>query len=356
MNKKYLILLFAVVSFPFFSESQVAKYSNEFLSIGVGARELAMGGAAVASTSSVFSTYWNPAALLDVKSDAQVGAMHNENFGGISKFDYIGFTSVKKDNSAIGFSMVRNGVDGIPNTLDLIDENGDVRYDRITTFSVNDYAFFVSAAQKLTDKDIVIGVNAKIIRRIVGKFATAWGFGIDLSAQYKTGKWVLAAMLRDATTTYNAWKFNTATFKDVFLLTGNEIPQNSTELTMPKLTLGGSKRFDIKTKHKILLEIDGDFTFDGKRNVLVKSKYASFDPKAGIEYGFKEIVFFRAGVNNLQKIPDFNNKQRVDLQPNLGAGFQYKKLAIDYALSILGDKSSAMYTNIFSLSYSFNKK
>ena len=355
MNKKYLITL-VVLAFPFFSKSQIAKYSNEFLSIGVGARELAMGGAAVASTSSVYSTYWNPAALLTIKNDAQVGAMHNENFGGISKFDYLGFTSVKKGNSALGFSLVRNGVDGIPNTLDLIDNNGDVRYDRITTFSVNDYAFFVSAAQKINDNDVVVGVNAKIIRRIVGKFASAWGFGIDVSAQYQTGKWLLAAMLRDATTTYNAWKFNTSTFKDVFLLTGNEIPKNSTELTMPKLTLGSSKRFDIKTKHKIITEIDADLTFDGKRNVLVKSKYINFDPKAGIEYGFKEILFFRAGVNNLQKIPDFNNKQRVDLQPNIGAGFKYKKICVDYALSILGDKSSAMYSNIFSLSYSFDKK
>ena len=338
------------------SEGQVAKYSNEFLSIGVGARELAMGGAAVASTSSVFSAYWNPAALLNIKNDAQVGAMHNENFGGISKYDYLGFTSIKKNNSALGFSIVRNGVDGIPNTLDLIDENGNVNYDKITTFSVNDYAFFVSAAQKVSDQDLVIGANAKIIRRIVGKFASSWGFGIDVSAQYQTGKWTLAAMLRDATTTYNAWKFNTSTFKEVFLLTGNEIPENSTELTMPKLTLGSSKRFDIRTKHKIIVEIDGDFTFDGKRNVLLKSKYVNFDPKMGIEYGFKEVVFFRAGLNNLQKIPDFNNKNKLDLQPNIGAGFKYKKLAVDYALSILGDKSSALYSNIFSLSYSFDKK
>jgi len=355
MIKQYLTIL-TLFCFPFVSESQIAKYSNEFLSIGVGARELAMGGASVASTSAVYSTYWNPSALLSIKSDAQVGAMHNENFGGITKFDYLGFTTVKKDNSAIGFSLVRNGVDGIPNTLDLIDENGDVRYDRITTFSVNDYAFFVSAAQKINDEDIVVGVNAKIIRRIVGKFASAWGFGIDVSAQYKSRKWIMAAMLRDATTTYNAWKFNTETFKDVFKLTGNEIPKNSTELTMPKLTLGISKQFDIKTKHKIITEIDGDMTFDGKRNVLLKSKYVNFEPKAGIEYGFKDLLFFRAGVNNIQEIPDFNNKKRMDFQPNLGAGIKYKLLAIDYALSILGDKSSAMYSNIFSLSYSFNKK
>jgi hypothetical protein len=353
-KKQFIFLTFLCISL--LVKSQVSKYSNEFLSIGVGARELAMGGASVASTSSVYSSYWNPAALITLNSDAQIGAMHNENFAGISKYDYLGFTSVKQGNSALGFSIVRNGVDGIPNTLNLIDNNGDVNYSNITTFSVNDYAFFISAAQKLNDDGLTVGTNIKIIRRIVGNFASAWGFGIDLAARYEVNKWVLAAMLRDATTTYNAWKFNTSTFKDVFLLTGNEIPQNSTELTMPKLTFGSSKYFDIGKKHRIVTELDADFTFDGRRNVLVKSKFASIDPKAGLEYGFKQLLFFRAGINNIQKIPDYNNKSRLDIQPNIGAGFKYKKVALDYALSILGDKSSALYSNIFSLSYSFNKK
>ena len=354
IKKQFIVSLLFCISY--FAHSQVSKYSNEFLSIGIGARELAMGGAAVASTSSVYSSYWNPAALLTLNSDAQFGAMHNENFGGISKYDYLGFTSVKQGNSALGLSIIRNGVDGIPNTLNLIDNNGDVNYSNITTFSVNDYAVFISAAQKMNDDGLSVGTNVKIIRRIVGDFASAWGFGIDLSARYEVNKWVLAAMLRDATTTYNAWKFNTASFKDVFLLTGNDIPTNSTELTMPKLTLGSSKRFDIGKKHSIVTELDGDFTFDGRRNVLVSTKIVSIDPKAGLEYGFNKVLFFRAGINNLQKIPDFNNKSKIDIQPNMGAGFKYKRLAVDYALSILGDKSSALYSNIFSLSYSFDKK
>ena len=98
-----------------------------------------MGGASVASTSSVYSSYWNPAALLTLKSDAQFGAMHNENFGGISKYDYLGFATIKQGNSALGLSIVRNGVDGIPNTLNLIDNNGDVNYSNITTGAVSTF-------------------------------------------------------------------------------------------------------------------------------------------------------------------------------------------------------------------------
>ena len=352
--KSFLLEVFIFFTVSCFS--QTYKYSNEFLAIGTGARELSMGGAVTSTCKGVFSTYWNPASLLKIKSDAQVGAMHNENFGGISKYDYLGFATIKKETSALGFSLIRNGVDGIPNTLNMIDENGDVRYDKITTFSVSDYAFFISAAQQLNDNGLSFGANVKIIRRLVGGFANSWGFGLDAALQYESFNWILSAMLHDATTTYNTWKFNTESFKEIFLATGNAIPENSTEITLPRLSLGISKLFNIGKNHSLLMEIDGDCTFDGKRNTLVSNKIVSIDPKSGLEYGFKRTVFFRAGVNNFQKIPDFNNKERLDIQPNIGAGFAYGKVTIDYALSIVGDKSNTLYSNIFSLTYSFNKK
>jgi hypothetical protein len=58
------------------------KYSNEFLAIGVGARALGMGYANVAAVNDVTSGYWNPAGLLGVQGDIQVGAMHSEYFRG----------------------------------------------------------------------------------------------------------------------------------------------------------------------------------------------------------------------------------------------------------------------------------
>jgi len=350
------VLIAALGVLALAAESQTVKYSNEFLSIGVGARQLAMAGAVQASTSDVYSTYWNPCGMLGMASAAQAGAMHNENFGGVTKFDYLGFMVNKGGNSAFGFSLMRNGVDDIPNTLDLIDENGNVRYDLITTFSVTDYAFFISYAHKSKIEGLSFGGNAKIIRRIVGDFASAWGFGVDISAQYHIKNFLFGATLRDATTTYNAWKFNTSTFEETFLLTGNEIPKNSVEITMPRLLLGAAYDFKIGKKFNLLSEIDLDITTDGKRNVPIKTDIFSIDPRAGLEFSYKKMLFARCGVNNIQKIPDFDNKVRTDIQPNVGAGFKFKQLTVDYALSIMGDNSNSMYSNIFSLAFAFDKK
>lgn len=355
MIKKLIsVVLFLQIN-VYLAQSQIVKYSNEFLSIGVGARQLGMGGASVAGTTGVYSTYWNPAALITIKDDAQVGAMHNENFGGISKYDYLGFSTIDKSGSALGFSIIRNGVDGIPNTLDLIDEDGNVRYDRVSSFSVNDYAFFISAARLINESGLAVGGNVKIIRRIVGKFASAWGLGIDIATQYRNNNWILGATLRDATGTFNAWKFNTETFKETFLITENEIPKNSLEVTMPKLLLGVARSFIIKTKSVITAEINADCTFDGKRNTVIKSDIVSVDPKVGVEYSYNSRFSIRAGVNNMQQISDISNKKRFDIQPNVGAGIAYKHFTLDYALSVIGDKTSSLYSNIFSLSYSFNK-
>ena len=80
-----LLLLFSTVTF-----SQVAKYSNEFLNVGVGARALSMANANVASVNDVTAGYWNPSGLLLQKSNLQVGLMHAEYFAGIAKYDYFG--------------------------------------------------------------------------------------------------------------------------------------------------------------------------------------------------------------------------------------------------------------------------
>jgi len=333
------------------------KYSNEFLSIGVGARALGMSNAYINSTNDVSSSYWNPAGLLGIQKDFQIGLMHAEYFAGIAKYDYGGFGRKLDSNSAFAISLIRFGVDDIPNTTELIDNDGNINYDRITSFSAIDYAFTFSYGRRSKIPGLNYGMNVKIIHRKVGDFAKSWGFGLDLSAQYERDSWKFAMVARDVTSTFNAWSYslNEKTI-EVFEATDNEIPENSSEITMPKIILGAAKLSKISEKFNLLAEINFDLSTDGKRNVLITGDPISIDPHMGIELGYNDLIFLRAGIGNIQKVTDILRNDKLSYQPNFGLGIKFKGIAIDYALSDIGDQSEAIYSNIFSLRFDLNKQ
>ena len=149
-NRLKRITAFFIVVFSLVLTHQdlyAQKYSNEFLAIGVGARALAMGNSTIATTSDVTSGYWNPSGLTRIESDWNIGLMHTEYFAGISKYDYGAIAYKYSDSLSLALSIIRFGVDDIPNTLELVDADGNLRYDRITSFSATDLAFIFSLAQ-----------------------------------------------------------------------------------------------------------------------------------------------------------------------------------------------------------------
>ena len=342
---------------PFLAQDddKTPKYSNEFLNIGVGARALGMSNSVIASTDDVTSGYWNATGLLNIDSDLQVGLMHSEYFAGIAKYDYGAIAKKIDDKSAMAFSFIRFGVDNIPNTTELIDAQGNIDYDRITYFSAADMAFIFSYARKISDK-LDIGGSGKIIHRKVGDFAKSWGFGIDFAATYQLGNWKVAALTRDITTTFNAWSFSlTDQMIEVFDRTDNDIPENGLEITMPRIILAAMRQWKIGKSFTYLAELDVDLTTDGKRNVLIVGDPISIDPHVGMELGFKNIVFVRAGLGNVQKVTEITGKEVMTLQPNIGIGVKLKGISLDYALTDIGDASVALYSNVFSLRFNLNK-
>ena len=357
MNKSIVVILLLLVPLSFLAQDddKTPKYSNEFLNIGVGARALGMSNSVIASTDDVTSGYWNPTGLLNIDSDLQIGLMHSEYFAGIAKYDYGAIAKKIDDKSAMAFSFIRFGVDNIPNTTELIDAQGNIDYDRITYFSAADMAFIFSYARKINDK-LDVGGSGKIIHRKVGDFAKSWGFGIDFAATYQLGSWKVAALTRDMTTTFNAWSFSlTDQMIEVFDSTDNDIPENGLEITMPCIILAGMRQWKIGNSFTCLAELDADLTTDGKRNVLIVGDPISIDPHFGMELGFKNIVFVRAGLGNLQKVTEITGKEVLTVQPNIGIGVKLKGLSLDYALTDIGDASVALYSNVFSLRFNLNK-
>lgn len=334
------------------------KYSNEFLAIGVGADALGLGNAVTAQTGGVMSGFWNPAGLTKVDSWLEAGAMHAEYFAGIAKYDYIGLAHSIDEKSSIGFTAIRFAVDDIPNTTQLIDNNGNIDYDRISTFTAADYGFIFSYARKMPLEGLSLGGNVKVIHRRVGDFARSWGFGLDAGAQYETKKkWKFGAVIRDATSTFNAWMFtlNDET-KEVFLNTGNALPENGLELTLPRLILGGYKKFELSKNGLYAAgELDLTVTTDGQRNTILQSGLLSADPQLGVSFGFKNYVALRAGISNLQYVTDFDDTRSLNVQPNIGIGLNIKNFYLDYAFTDIGDASVALYSHIISLRIKLDK-
>jgi hypothetical protein len=284
--------------------------------------------------------------------------MHAEYFAGIGKYDYASIAFPATNNKrTFAITGLRFAVDDIMNTLFLVEPDGSINYNNIQAFSSADYAFIFSLAQKIKEtekKQIQFGVNAKVIHRNVGKFAKAWGFGVDAGLQIIRQKWRFGIVGRDLTTTFNTWSFTfTEKEKEVLYLTNNEIPVKSSELTAPRLVLGLARDFRLSKKISLLAEANADFTFDGKRNTLLSADPVSADPKLGLECNINNVFFVRAGINNFQKAladGDTLNQKKVWIyQPGAGAGFKISQLTIDYAFVNLANQSNPLFTHVFSL-------
>ena len=340
-----ILLLFSIITYA----QSVRKYSNEFMNIGVDAAALGMSNAVTAFSDDVNSGYWNPAGLLKIE-DSEVSLMHASYFANIAQYDYAAYAKKIDDQSAWGISLIRFGVDDILNTTQLIDNEGNIDYNRISLFSTADYGLTFSYARKMKFSGFQYGVNTKVIRRVIGEFANSWGFGFDMGFQYDKNNWHYGLMLRDITTTYNVWAIDEDKYQEI---SGAVVGQNqdlpeSTEITLPKAQFGMARKFEIDYDYTLLTSFNINMQF-ARTNAILASEGLSIDPAFGFEFGYTDIVFLRAGVGNFQNVEQIDGSKKVNFQPNIGLGFKYKGIQIDYALTDLGDQSAALYSNIFSV-------
>lgn len=361
-------LLIPVLFHPFHALAQTTpKYSNEFLSIGVGARALGMSNAMTSVVDDVTAAYWNPAALTDIEHRYQFAFQHAAYFAGVANYDYLGAAMAVDTDSHLGLAIIRLGIDDIPDTRLLFDDQGRIDYSRIQFFSTSDVAFILSYARGVSfigGEDFVegggltFGTSFKVIRRKIGAFATAWGFGLDLSAKYRINGWDLGLMIRDISTTFNAWSIDKEALRSSFSQTNNSLPSNTLELTLPKMIFGASRTFTLSDKISMLASADLVFTFDGRRNVLVSSKLSSLDPQMGFEFGYENKFFLRMGFGNFQRVKDFSTGDAGSettfwsFQPNMGMGVKLEDFTIDYALTDIGNVAESPYSHVFSIRYS----
>jgi hypothetical protein len=346
---KKLFLFFLLLACLQINAQAFRNYSNEFLNIGVDAAALGMSKSVVATSNDVNSIYWNPAGLVNVE-DYEGSLMHASYFAGIANYNFAAFAMPIDDKSAIGISIIRFGVDNILNTTELIDSQGNINFNNISTFSAADYAFNIAYAKNLIFRDLYFGINAKVIRRVIGDFASSWGFGFDAGIQFEKKNWKFGLMVRDITTTYNSWSFNKTEFdkiKNSIPGQNQELPE-TTEITKPKIQFGIARKFRVGRDLHLLTELDLNMRFV-QTNDIISTSFASIDPTFGFQLDYTDIVYLRGGIGNIQNTTQFDGNKSVSLQPNFGVGFKYNGIQIDYALTNIGSVGNALYSNIFSI-------
>jgi hypothetical protein len=285
-----------------------AKYAGEFLSLGVGARSAAVGGAGTAFADDVTAGYYNPAALSQI-DHLQAALFHESRFSGQINYDYLAAALPLDSVQTIGLSAVRVGLDGIKDSRNaLIDANGNRAFDeedridpsRIVIGGASDWALFGSYSRRLNEQ-LSVGGNVKFLYRTVLEH-TAWGVGLDLSALYAPiENLALGATLADATKSLMTWD------------TGNQ------EFIVPQLRLGAAYRYQVAEQHALTPTVDAALRFEGREETtMLDIGIASVDVGGGLEYSFRDRAFVRGGYSELGQL-------------TLGAGVRLPKLNIDYA-------------------------
>ena len=332
------------------AQTETVKYGADFLAGGVGARALGMGGAYVSHADDVTAGYWNVAGL-DALSIPEGAYMHAERFDGAVSFDYAAVAVPISARSTVGVSFVRSAVDDIANTLDAFDPatglprpeaQNYVRY-----FSAADNALFLSYARGVSD-NLSVGATAKIVRRGIGSFASAWGYSLDVGAQYQLGRVRVGANLQDVTGMLQSWSIDEAQFA---ALDAASRPVGLTEYVRPVARLGASTQVPFGETFSFTAAADLDLSFDGQRANVLDAGGLSFRPRLGGELLYRDALAFRAGIADVTTNAAFGTQ----ITPAVGVGLKLGALDVDYSFGDFGGLSSELgYSHRVSVGYSLS--
>lgn len=301
---KYLMAFVSILFFfPVCVFADAGETGASFLNLGVGAHELAMGGAVTALSTGVNSLYWNPGGL-GWLNGTQATLMHAEHFQSI-RYEHLAFAYGTKAFGT-GFSM--KGL-----YLGELEERTVPSQKPISTFG----AYFVVPSftfAKYLGRGISLGTNIKLIYQKIGVDNTI-SYAGDIGMSIRSG---LPGLKAGITLTNIGTKIN-------FTNSSFSLP------TQVRTGLGYS-----------LFKEKASFGFD-----LVKPFKNDIQFCFGAEGLLMEKISLRAGYRS-----GFGNDEGL-AGLTAGLGLRIENFNIDYAFATYG---ALGLTHNFSLSYNFGKK
>jgi hypothetical protein len=333
VKKIYIVIFIAMVlihSTAFSVEvKKTGTTSSKFLSIGIGPRANAMGGAFTSIANDAEALYWNPAGIAAIDQN-QALFTYTKLFADIH-LNYFGLVVPAGEIGKFGLSITALSVGDMEITTEYYPEGTN------ETYSAASYAFGLSYARHITDV-FMVGISAKYIREDifnssanglcfdVGTIFTTPFYGIRFSSiisNYGTKMQMSGDDLLIRHDPDPARAGNNETIDANYATDQFEMPL--------RLQIGISKDFIFMENQRLTLSVDATHPNDNAQYMNVGGELALFN----------EMLFLRGGYKTL-----FLKDSQEGLTLGIGlnySGLGYINLAVDYAFQqykYLGDTHS----------------
>ncbi len=329
LSKMFSIILITIFAWwgSATGQSKVGTTAANFLQIGVGARGIALGEAAVASArDDISGIFWNPALTAGVGS-SQVYFNHTQWFADID-LNYGSLLMNFGQRGNFGVTFYSLTTDQLEVTTEEFPEGtGDL-------FTVQDLMVALTYSRSLTDR-FDIGGSAKYINSQIWN-TSASAFAVDVGLTYRT-------------------PFEPVTLGMSISNFGTEMRMSGTDIAVrfdPDLRVGGNndgvvadqrtRSWDLPILFRFGLAYDLIKSQDHKIMVAGDALYPSAQDNYvnfGMEYSFLGAFFLRGGYREL-----FIEDSEGGLA--LGAGAKLYNLRLDYAYSDRGLLNEVQYFSV----------
>lgn len=314
-----------------------ARYTADFLTLGVGARALGMGGAGTALSDNAYAPYWNPAGLGQL-TRYEVSFMHS-TLNEADAYDFVGYVHPLKKRGAIGVSWLRVGVDDIPITsLPVVSRpvGPANRPEVVGSFNNTDNAFLFASGWRLPSRygiDLHLGGTLKLLYTSGYRSTNAIGGGTDIgfvamTNREKPHQLMLGLQVSDVFTTKLYWNTPPPSADQT----------SHTETILPHLKIG------IATVHRLpifrsTLIIALDTYVQNRGGLKTEPEPAVETPQgspvelhAGAEWTLFDLLSLRAGIaersGSLESVRQLTAGVGLNLRFVTGAG-----AGLDYAFA-----------------------
>ena len=278
-----------------------------FLKLGVGARQVALGDAASAVVADASALFWNPAAITRIEGHGGV-TLVTMDWLVDSRLSYGAVTLNMPMVGSFGFDIQYLDYGKIEETT-VYDQDGTGRF-----FGASDLAAGLTFARRLTDR-FAFGVKVKYVREQLAN-ASASAFGFDMGAIFRTtffnnNMWLAATL----TNFGSKMKFSGPDLSVIYTIPGNpankQVPAvlETLEWELPLAFRFGIANYFIKTEQLSWLvsyDVYDSRDFRVRHNLGTEVGYLNaIFLRAGYKFNYDE-VSFTAGVGlNLQKYLHF---------------------------------------------------